>query len=307
MAKFVPLFRGALGLNMRADPARLKQKDGFVELAEAVNVDITDSYRISRRPGRLSTAIASPSHSMFSALGTTLFVSGTELYRLDPGPTATQVKTGLTDGARLRAALVNNQIFFLNGYERGIFDLPSQSVQDWIAGTYYGPRTNRTFESPPSGHNLELYNGRIFIALDNILWFTEPFGYGWVDYSQNLIPLDSRITMVRGVTGGLYVSTLQATYFFSGAGPEDFQKRRVATYPVIEGTDVECDAEDLGASDMEVPVAGMTGIICTTTQGICFAGPEGYFRNLTKETIYYPLQTIGTAYIYRGKYVVCLE
>ncbi len=306
MSDYVPLFRGALGLNMRADPARLRQdpKTGMCELAEAVNVDVTDSYRVSRRPGRLSTSITLSAHSLFAALGTVLFVSGDTLYRMDSESEVTALRTGLTPDARMSFTDVYSLIYFSNGYETGVYDTVNTEISAWEAGQYIGPSTTRTFDDPPAGHIIEHFNGRIYIAQDSLLWWTEPFGYNWVDHSQNLIVLPSRITMVRGVTDGLYVSTLHETYFLAGAGPEVFAQRKVASYPVIEGTDVICHADDLGE---DVGMSGVQGVMATARDGICFMGPEGTFINLSKRKLYFPVQSIGTAYIYRGKYVVVME
>ncbi len=306
MTDYIPIFSGAHGLNIRDDPAQLKiTKTGLAELAEAVNVDVKNSRRISRRPGRLSTSVVLPSHSLYSALGVTLFVSGTSLYRLDSGPVATQIKTGLTEGARMRFTDVNDNIYFANGYEKGVYNVSSQTVSDWTAGTYYGPRTNRTFESPPAGHLLEYWQSRIYIAKDNVLWFTEPHGYGWIDYSQNAYIFPARITMVRGVSGGLFVSTLYNLYFLEGNTAGSLKQHEMAAYGVVEGTDVVCDADELDY-DMVGGAIGK-GAVCTAQEGICFCGPGGTFRNMTKDHIYYPRKNSGTAYIYRGKYVAILD
>lgn len=307
MAKPVMIFRGAMGLNTRNDPARLRMdtETGLCELAEAVNVDVDNSYRINRRPGMQATACTSPVHSLFSVMGTTLCVSESSLCRVESDFTLATIRSGLTPGARMRYVQVGNQVYYANGHENGIYDLDSQTNSAWVAGDYYGPRTNRTFSDPPVGHLLEYFNGHIFIGDGQALWHTEPFSYDRVDFSQNFSWFPARLTMARAIPDGLIVSTTQELYVLSGAGPQDFQKYRLATYPTIEGTDVVCDTEDMDP-DISSSLRGQ-GVIFATTKGICLAGSGGAFYNLTKKRIDYPAQSRGTAYIYRGKYVVIME
>lgn len=307
MSEYVPLFRGALGLNTRADPTRLQHDldSGMCELAEAVNVDVTDTRRVSRRPGSKATACTSSVHSLFSVPGTTLCVNGTNLCRLESDFSLTTLRSDLTSGARMSFAQAGDRIFYANGYENGVYSLTSQADAAWVAGSYYGPRTNRTFDDPPVGSLLEHYNGHVFIADGNVLWHTEPFGYDRVDFSQNFFWFPFDLTMVRAVPDGLVVSTTQELYLLSGQGPQEFRKMTLAAYPAIKGTDVVCDTEDM---DPEISryLRGQ-GVIFATTRGICLAGSEGSFHNLTKQRIDYPVQSRGTAYIYRGKYVVIME
>lgn len=295
--RLIPFFRGALGLNTRVAPSRLTvdPETGLCELAEAVNVDIDLSRRISRRPGAKETDCTIPSHSLYSVLETTLFVSESKLCRLEgDGPEYSHtVLTALDSNARMSYLHVNSKVYFSNGEDLGIYDIDEGTAGAWEVGEYVGPRTDREFLSPPPGNFLEFYIGRIMIANGKFVWHTEPFAFNMVDYSQNFFGFPSNINMLRAVADGLYVGTHTGIYFVRGNFDSNFL---VSSARVVEGTDVVYRKDE-----------GQRDIVCTTTEGVLMLGVGGKVQNLTLERIEYPVQTRGTAYIYQDKYVVMME
>lgn len=299
---YTPLFRGALTLNSRKDPSRLiTTEEGLVELAEAVNVDIDDSYRVSRRGGAEATDIAVPVQTVWGTGDHLFCVIADTLYAVGSGWALSALQGGLTQGVDMAFKAVESQVYFSNGYQTGIIDLDSMTTKAWQGQAYVGPPTSRSFSDPPAGHLIEYYAGRMWIGAGNILYFTEPFALSWVDMAKNLIPFRSRLRVVREVRSGLVISSSQALYFFGGSNPDDMQVHKLALYPAIEGTDVALEGEDM-PEEMQ---GG--GVILTTTQGICVVDEAGSFRNLTRDRIDYPPGSKGCAYLYRGKYVTSFE
>jgi len=301
----INFFRGALGLNTRAAPSRLvaDPETGMCELAQAINVDVDQFYRICRRPGAKGTICSVSAHSLFTALNHTVFVSGTDLCRLENDYNHT-VLANLTSESRMSYLHLPDMIFFSNGQDKGVIDLDTWSVHPWEAGTYHGPRTDREFHSPPPGQLLEIYLGRIFIAANDVVWYTEPYAYHWVDYSENFLVQSSWVTMLRAVNGGMFIGTTTGLFFLQG----NFERLdRISSAAVVIGTDVLCEKDDLQRDLVEGIRQTGPGIICTSNEGILFLGEGGFVRNLTKDRLEYPVQNEGTAYISEGKYVVIME
>jgi hypothetical protein len=303
--KYIKFFRGALGLNTRAGPARLitDRETGLCELAQAVNVDVDAFRRISRRPGAKATACDVPAHSIYSILDTTLFVSDYQLCKLEDDYSYTVLAT-LDSDARMSFLYLNDLIYFSNGVDKGIYSITENDIYEWEAGEYFGPRTDREFLSPPPGEILEFYHGRIHIAEGSVLWFTEPFGYNWVDYSENYYVLPSRITMLRAIDDGLYIGTTTGVHFLRGDASGLLQ---VSAGHVVRGTDVLCHKEDIQTDLVEGIRHSGPCVICASSEGILFLGRDGYVKNLTGKRIEYPVQSQGAAYVYEGKYVVIME
>jgi hypothetical protein len=298
--KVIPIFRGTTGLNNIIDPARIKYDPdtGIQELAIAVNVDIDSSLRASRRKG-YTQVLAKGAHSLFSCGNYCLFVSGDALCVLDQGYSWTAIRN-VTNNARMSYVNVDNEIYYANGYENGV--VRDRISYAWVGESYVGPTTTRTFSDPPIGHLLEIYNGRLYIAQGKILWYSEPFAYSWYDLARSYIPFADRITMVRAVKDGLYVSTEREVFFSGGGHPTEFGRTHIADYPAIEGTDLIVDGSKIGRGDVSDRVA-----MWASTKGICTGGPGGYFRNLTERRLIYPYARYGAGLLKHKKYICTLE
>lgn len=295
--------KGTLGLNTRVHPSRLSTSDdGLVELAEAVNIDISDRYKPFCRKGQVNTAITDSVHSFYDAEVFGLCVSGTSLLKVSTSYTSTTLKSDLTPGMTMSYAKQAGKVFYCNGYENGYVE--DGSDHPWInpISQYDAVDSARTFSEPPVGHRLLNAFGRIWIAQDNILWFTEPFSPLLIDLARNAIPFNSRIREIFAVSDGIFVSTNNKTFFLSGSNPFKMTQFEVCYYPVVSHTVVKAtldDMPDFADFGLRNPI-----YIGTTVHGICIFGNGGFFKNLTKHTIDMPTITSGSAYLYNGKYVI---
>lgn len=296
----VTLFRAAVGLNTVVDPARIQHDPNRKELAVAVNVDIDNTGRISRRKGYKATNFTTTCHSLFSTEQICFFVSGNTLYSLQADFTAIPLKTGLTPNARMRYVAVHNGVFFSNGYENGFWR--DGELLDWVATEYKGPRTKRNFSDPPIGHLLEYYNGRVWIGQESTLFYTEAFGYFWVDMARNFVPFGGRLSMVRAVDNGLFVGDSRGTYFIAYAGSKEATFRKISSAIVVEGTDISMPGELLTREGINGKVA-----IWASSDGIIAGLSDGTIKNLTKEKISLPSAATGVSYIFEGKLIVLLN
>lgn len=136
-------------------------------------------------------------------------------------------------------------------------------------------------EAMPAGAHLEEWGGRLFIAVNNVLYYSMPYQYGMTNLYTNYIMMPERITMVQAVGNTLFISAGK-TYALQGQNPQESSMREVADYPAIEGTNVKVDQRVFGAEGQ----AGMVAMWMSEA-GLCAGLEGGAFRNIT-ETKYVP-------------------
>lgn len=122
------------GIRNTLTPERLHnvptRKVPAVDLVEARNVDIDDSFAVARRGGQTLES-ASIAHSLWANADQSmcLFVEGTSLKRLmSVGGAVVTLALGLTSGQRMAFVEVNDRIYFSNGAQTGVVD---GSVRSW--------------------------------------------------------------------------------------------------------------------------------------------------------------------------------
>lgn len=305
MAKPVTVFSGVLGLNNREHPSRLEADErGNVELAEAVNIDISNRGKPRRRKGQTRTPMTAACHSFFDAGDYGLAVSGSSLLLVVPDFSTSVLRGGLQADRPMSYCKMAGKVFYANGYQHGYIE--DQVDHVWGQATYSAADTSRVLSAPPLGHKLAAAFGRVWIAQDGVLWFTEGFSPFLCDMGRNAIPFDSRIMEVIPVRDGLFVSTMTQIVFLAGTKPEDMYQEPIADYFIIPGTAVMANIEDVpGVANN----AGSSRIcVATTNEGVCILGAGGMYQNITNTKLVFPERySHGAAYIYQGKYVVTLR
>lgn len=149
---------------------------------------------------------------------------------------------------------------------------------------------------PPAGHLIGFYNGRVYIAEGNILWWTEPWMYELVALDRNFIPFQSRLTLLAPVLNGIWVATEDETIFLLGdpAKPDDVQYQVKAKYGCIEGTQACITGQELSGGDGTLPNLAW---LWTSTDGICMGAVDGLFQNVTDGRVNFPYSEIGHGHI----------
>ena len=158
-AKFATVFSGTTGLNNALDPVRLAfdPKTGITELSQAINVNVDNSGRLSRRLGR-TLKRAEASRNGFAHGEVCLFVAGTSLYQMYPDYSRVALRTTLTDGLRMRYAAVADRVYYTNGLEKGYVKDGADFI--WSKGDYaLSFDSNRLLSDPPNGHLLGWFGG----------------------------------------------------------------------------------------------------------------------------------------------------
>lgn len=294
----ISVLNGTSGLNNAVDPVRLKNSKSGRELAVAVDVNIDDTGRISRRRG-CTLRLAGSFHSLFSAGEYALAVSGDALTVVNADYTTSSIRN-VTPGYKMSYALADDRVYYANGIEKGyVKDRVSYS---WVKGEYVGPVSVRELYDPPVGTILQVWNGRMWVAENDLLWFSEPFAYGAFRKASNWFWFPSSIRMVAPVADGLYISDNDQTYFLFGTNPEKASMVVVASYPAIEGTNVSINQGEFGPMDQTGPgLAALWG----STRGLCFGGPGGVFSNLTSKRLVLPSAVRGCACVVDDQKYIC--
>jgi hypothetical protein len=262
------IFNQFAGINNVDDPVNLTPQD----LVEADNVDIDNQGRATRRPGYTKKYIPSGQlHSMWSNDRICLFVDGTTLMRLLTDYTATTIRTNISslpvdyDDWNETVYYTNASVigYIVNGVDQTLSD-PGLDFKDVI----------------PPGQHITYYNGRIYVAKDQTIWYTDAYALNRIDMRKNVIQMKDEITMMKAVDDGIYVSIgdiddRSSVIFLGGTTPEEFTYREVADYGAIEGTGRKTKGAFVGDGVVGDP------IMWISRKGICIGANGGSFRNLT--------------------------
>lgn len=309
MSRHIRIYSGSTGLETKEDPVRIKfdPKTGVSALAAAVNVECSDSGRLSRRDGFTATDRTEAWKNLFGCGSYGIGTKGDALCILDPSMAYTPIRN-ITPGARMSFVRDTNGaqdvVYYTNGYENG--RIISKVSHSWPVGTYSGATTLKDFSAAPVGHLLEIRNSRMFIAEDNFLWYSEPGNYSLYRLAANFFGFQSRLRMVQAVTGGLWISDSEAVYFLGGNIAPTLNEMPVQTMvaesAAIEGTAVKIPASRIG-------IEGLNGIVVifATNGGVCIGADDGRLINITEHKLDIPSGLTGSGLYRDGHYVVTID
>jgi hypothetical protein len=305
----VKILKATKGLNTKVDPVRLRysKSSGIQELAVAVNVDIDDTGRISRRKG-FTQRVAGTFHSLFCHKDTVLCVTGDAFSVLNADYTATPLRNVTLD-ERMSYCAVDDKIYYTNGYQTGyVFNRLSYG---WVQGTYVGPETDKELSDPPIGSVVAYYNNRVYVAQGKTLWYSEPFNYNAFDLHANFMSFEGQIQMVRPVSTGIFVGTDKITYFLSGANPaEGFNRLPVCNYAPFRHSDIPLNGKMVLDPESEPTIQfSSEGESCLwiSKEGVCYGGPQGSFQNLTQEKLDLPESLVGNSMIIDDRFIGLID
>lgn len=256
------------GVNNVADASRLQAG----ELLYAYNIDISDKGKPSSRNGIVKKVTpVGQIHSMWGDNKKCFYVENGVLKMLNTDYTSTILRTDVAN-YRMSFVEVNDKYFYSN-----------PSVIGYIyndTNTLFATPTKEFKYAPLPGQFIEYFNGRLYVARNETIWYSDVNYFGEVDRRQNFIAFENEITMMKAVDDGLWVCVgdinRQNTYFIAGATREDQALRRFAGYGCIEGSDVKTkDGQKVGE--------GLSGtvIMWTSDEGICIGANSGRFINIT--------------------------
>lgn len=232
-------FETFLGIDNTSDLAASRIIGKGIYLFEADNVDIDDNGKLHRRDGCSERIINSSTiHSLWADGDLALYVNGDILFKLDEDLNPVGLIYGVDYTDRMCYVRVFKEVYFANNSIIGyIFNgLP-----------YPLPEPNQHFKiKMVGGHILEYFNNRLYAAQGSNLFYSDAAAIKQMDKRKNALAFPGRITMVKSVTDGLYVSAGEHTIFCKGTGPQDFIYTQVMDSGAVEGTAISVDGDDIG-------------------------------------------------------------
>jgi hypothetical protein len=117
-----------------------------------------------------------------------------------------------------------------------VADFPMGTTTAFIAQFTPGRAVRTQFLEPvPAGQLIRRFQGRVYVALDNYLVYSEPFRFHLHAPDDNYITFPARISVVEPSLDGLYV-VADKTYFLAGTEPKQFAFREMGATRGVEGT-----------------------------------------------------------------------
>lgn len=276
------------------------------ELMSAVNVDIDDAGQLRRRRGRRRVATGSW-HSICTIGGGTLGVKDGQLGFMNASGQHNAL--GYVGDDPLCYTQVGNTVYFssrsVSGKVERMAILPwgEQGAGEWVSPVVrptatLGAVAGKQLTAPPNASEIEAWKGRIYLAVDNVIWATELYLYDKVDASKNYIMLEDDVTMIRGVEDGLYVGTTRQLLFLQGTLSEGLKQSIVMESPVVAGSSVLVPWSKAHPRARTQPVPEGNGPMFMTGDGICLGLDNGEVYNLTQERTVFPT-AVRAAALYR--------
>jgi len=291
------ILKGATGLNNKVSAERLSydQRTGITELAAAVNVDIDDSYAISRRLGitQLSDKVY---HSLFCDGGDCFIVEDrtddAAIMKVATDYSLTGVRSSLTKGARISFWQVGDKTFYSSLYQNGVIE--SGVSSPWPTQDHVGVDTTRNFSAAPPGKHIAVFLGRMWIVVGSVIWVSEPYAFGKFDVSRRFFQFGDNVVMIKPVENGVWVSTSREIGFIGRA--ETFEAMsyvKKASFPAHEYS-ANIALIDLSSTNLQIP--GLSAI-WSSDQGICIGTENGQLVIPTERDLIYSTGSSGATVV----------
>ena len=284
--------RASKGLDKVKDAYRQypERGGGYYTVTGASNVDIGPTGDLWRRLG-ITELIAGTFHSLKAWDDICLMATGTTLLRLsDDCTSSTTVASGLS-GNKVCYARDGNDIYFSDS---ATLALLADGVYLSLPAVTYGINNANllryiqvTRKQTPAGHILEFHDNRLLSAVHNVIWKSDPMAYHRTHKAEGVFHESDggRITLIKSVLGGAFVSDSKQLNFFRSDGVREDR----ANYPALEGSEIDVDVTQVGIDDLQPGKYFMFA----ATDGVCVAGDRGFFKNMTSDR--YPKITASKA------------
>lgn len=152
---------------------------------------------------------------------------------------------------------------------------------------------------PPAGSHVNEYRGRLWIAKDNVVWFTSEYGPHYVDPARGYYLVDKDITMLASVEDGLYIGTENSLYFLKGNSPSDMSLSRILNYGIISYSQAVDIPNDIFSDQGNLFFKSCAFV--DTNGVLCIGRPGGMVQRVTdKKCQFGNAAQCSTAYIERN-------
>jgi hypothetical protein len=110
-------------------------------------------------------------------------------------------------------------------------------VWDVMTTSYLSGRvaTTQFMSGPPPGRIVREYNGRLYVAAGNTVWYTEPYSPELVSMASGFIQFPADVSIMEPGESGMWIVS-DKTEFYAGGSPLEFRPRTVLDYGAVYGT-----------------------------------------------------------------------
>lgn len=144
----------------------------------------------------------------------------------------------------------------------------------------FGQQLATQFVTPaPAGSIIASHGSRIYVAVGNFLFYSDPFAPGWFSQASNFIPFGSPIAVVLPVKDGMFVCTTEQMFYLNGFVPEKANLVEVLPYGAVPGSGVT--------------IKNDTSVAWMTPRGIVIGGPGGVVKAVQEDEIAVELASAG--------------
>lgn len=261
-------FGGIDNVNLPTDMEQVNDAGHAYYFAEAINFDMTNSRNMVRRDGYAVVHSFTSPHSLWSDEDDCFLMDGGTLYRINNDMSHSTLIVGLAT-TPMNYVAAYGETYFTNTVNIGRVN--NNTVSSLTSATEPFKATM------PAGHLIEFYNHCLYVAKGNIIYCSDPTILDQYDIRHGMIPFLSRITMLKAVEDGLWISDSENIYFLGGESFLGFNVTHKTAYPVVERSAAKIDGKHLGTDAIG------TSVLMLTTEGICIGSNGGQFLCPTGE------------------------
>lgn len=144
---------------------------------------------------------------------------------------------------RIYATDANGDVFY------NAFTLPAGVASALLGAHVNGRQLATQFLEPMlPGHIVRRFGGRLLVARNNTVTWSEPLRYGLTNVARNAVALPETITMMEPLgdgtdAAGVLVASGDKTYWLPGADPAKFNAQIVRAHGVVPGTALRLPGE----------------------------------------------------------------
>jgi hypothetical protein len=140
---------------------------------------------------------------------------------------------------------------------------------------------------PLPGQIVRYFNGRLYVARRDTIYFTDPLRYHLTQPSRGMFMFDGDVTLLEPSSGGLFVGGSFGVVYIAGADPYNVSQMAVSSYAPVTRASVRVPGRQMGVEAADVP-------LWWAQDGILYAGlPDGSARALTQDRLAVPPHRLG--------------
>lgn len=169
-----------------------------------------------------------------------------------------------------------------------------------VTGSYIVSEVNNQGVTPlksfnispaPYGAIIRYYRGRVYVADDNVLWFSSPFSLSWFNQQTDFFQFEQPIKEVMPVENGIWVGTTDGLYYLGGKEPDEMKINLVEPVKVIPGTGERIVGAYLFIENTPI---GYKWLV-TTDKGVFVCFNNGIALNMTETNVAFPDSNKGVS------------